>query len=139
VEVRWFEEWAVNSFSGFYLRWYLLPRLRTLIDGPLAGRGLVLGPGTGREASYTDRRITTDDSRSPIHCPASASRGGCGSGHVRAACNKILMLLFGGEALLTYYEPVRIYVAVAGASVLAAAVVHQMWRRLAVVGPARTD
>ena len=54
-------------------------------------------------------------------------------------CNKILMLLFGGEALLTYYEPVRIYVAVAGASVLAVAVVHQMWRRLAVVGPARTD
>lgn len=51
-------------------------------------------------------------------------------------CNKILMLLFGGEALLTYYEPVRIYVVVAGASVLAAAVVHQMWRRLVVVGPA---
>ena len=51
-------------------------------------------------------------------------------------CNKILMLLFGGEALLTYYEPVRIYVAVAGAAVLAAAVVHQMWRRFAVVEPA---
>jgi len=51
-------------------------------------------------------------------------------------CNKILMLLFGGEALLTYYEPVRIYVAVAGASVLAAAVVHQMWRRLVLVRPA---
>jgi hypothetical protein len=34
VEVRRFEEWAVNFFSGFYLGWSLLPRLRTLIDGP---------------------------------------------------------------------------------------------------------
>jgi len=49
MEMHWFEKWVVNSFSGFYLRWYLLPRLLTLIDGPLAGRGLVLGPGIGWE------------------------------------------------------------------------------------------
>jgi hypothetical protein len=30
-------------------------------------------------------------------------------------CNKILLLLFGGELLLTYFEPVRVYVAAAGA------------------------
>ena len=27
-------------------------------------------------------------------------------------CNKVLLLLFGGELLLTYYEPVRVYVAI---------------------------
>ena len=36
-------------------------------------------------------------------------------------CNKILLLLFGGELLLTYYEPARIYIAAAG--VLVAAIV----------------
>lgn len=47
--MRWFEKWAVNSFSGIYLRWYLLPRLLALVDGPLEGRGLALGPGVGWE------------------------------------------------------------------------------------------
>jgi hypothetical protein len=46
-------------------------------------------------------------------------------------CNKILLLLFGGELLLTYFEPVRIYVAAAGTAILAVAVVLE-WRR----GPA---
>ena len=30
-------------------------------------------------------------------------------------CNKILLLIFGGELLMTYFEPVRIYVAALGA------------------------
>jgi ubiquinone/menaquinone biosynthesis C-methylase UbiE len=47
--MHWFEKWAVNSFSGIYLRWYLLPRLMALLDGPLQGRGLALGPGVGWE------------------------------------------------------------------------------------------
>lgn len=38
-------------------------------------------------------------------------------------CNKILLLLFGGELLLTYFEPVRLYVAAAGTAILAVAVV----------------
>ncbi len=29
-------------------------------------------------------------------------------------CNKILLLLFGGELLMAYFEPVRLYVTVAG-------------------------
>lgn len=37
-------------------------------------------------------------------------------------CNKILLLIFGGELLLTYYEPVRIYVAGLGVLVAAWAV-----------------
>lgn len=34
-------------------------------------------------------------------------------------CNKILLLIFGGELLMTYFEPVRIYVAAAGALLIA--------------------
>lgn len=49
MQMHWFEKWAVNSFSGFYLRWYLLPRLLALMDGPLGGKGLALGPGVGWE------------------------------------------------------------------------------------------
>ena len=41
-------------------------------------------------------------------------------------CNKILLLLFGGELLLTYYEPARIYFAAAGVLV-AALVVAREW------------
>lgn len=40
-------------------------------------------------------------------------------------CNKILLLLFGGEILLTYFEPVRIYVAAAGAIILLIAVLRE--------------
>jgi hypothetical protein len=40
-------------------------------------------------------------------------------------CNKILLLLFGGELLMTYYEPARIYLAAAGVLVAAVIVVHE--------------
>ena len=40
-------------------------------------------------------------------------------------CNKVLLLLFGGELLMTYYEPVRIYLAVAGVLVAAVAVARE--------------
>lgn len=43
-------------------------------------------------------------------------------------CNKILLFLFGGELLLTYFEPIRIYVAAAGAIIVALAVAVE-WRR----------
>jgi hypothetical protein len=43
-------------------------------------------------------------------------------------CNKILLLLFGGELLLVYFEPVRLHVAAAGSIILAAAIVME-WRR----------
>jgi ubiquinone/menaquinone biosynthesis C-methylase UbiE len=49
MEMHWFEKWAVNSSSGFYLHWYLLPRLLAIVDGPLRGKGLALGPGVGWE------------------------------------------------------------------------------------------
>lgn len=37
-------------------------------------------------------------------------------------CNKLLLLLVGGELLLTYFEPIRIYVALAGVIFVGAAV-----------------
>jgi hypothetical protein len=40
-------------------------------------------------------------------------------------CNKVLLLLFGGELLLTYFEPVRIYVAGVGVLLAAAAVMYE--------------
>lgn len=43
-------------------------------------------------------------------------------------CNKILMLLFGGELLLSYYEPIRLYVAAAGVLILAV-VTWREWLR----------
>ncbi len=43
-------------------------------------------------------------------------------------CNKILLLAFGSQALLTYYEPIRIYVAAIGVVVTGWAVVYE-WRR----------
>jgi ubiquinone/menaquinone biosynthesis C-methylase UbiE len=49
MEMHSFEKWVVNSSSRMYLRWYLLPRFLALVDGPLRGRGLALGPGVGWE------------------------------------------------------------------------------------------
>lgn len=45
-------------------------------------------------------------------------------------CNKLLMLLFGGELLLTYFEPARLYLAAAGVLILTAATWQQwtLWR-----------
>ena len=42
-------------------------------------------------------------------------------------CNKILLLIFGGELLMAWYEPVRLYVALAGALIMAAVTVLE-WR-----------
>lgn len=42
-------------------------------------------------------------------------------------CNKLLVLLIGSALLLEYFEPVRLYVALGGATLLAAAV----WLKLA--------
>ncbi len=43
-------------------------------------------------------------------------------------CNKILLMAFGSELLLTYYEPVRIYVAALGVIFAAWAVLRE-WRQ----------
>lgn len=49
-------------------------------------------------------------------------------------CNKILMLLFGSALLLEYYEPMRLYLALGGVMLLAAAI----WLKLTGRGCAET-
>jgi hypothetical protein len=52
-------------------------------------------------------------------------------------CNKILLLIFGGELLMTYYEPVRIYLAALGALLIGWMVVREwLLTRPAVAEPA---
>lgn len=41
-------------------------------------------------------------------------------------CNKILLLAFGSELLLTYFEPARIYLAALGVVIAAWAVLHEL-------------
>ncbi len=55
-------------------------------------------------------------------------------------CNKVLLLLFGGDLLLTYFEPVRIYVAAAGVLAVAAAVAREwvLARRQSIEAAMRT-
>lgn len=59
--------------------------------------------------------------------PCGTSTAGAGAligflGIACPVCNKLLVLLIGGTLLLEYFEPVRLYVALAGAALLAAAV-----------------
>lgn len=43
-------------------------------------------------------------------------------------CNKILLLVFGGDLLLTYFEPIRIYVAAFGVVIAGWAVLREIRR-----------
>lgn len=78
--------------------------------------------------------------RSPLCATKSATTGGVLGflGIACPVCNKILLLLFGGELLMTYFEPVRIYVAVLGVLVTATAV-WWTWRARARALPELTD
>jgi hypothetical protein len=42
-------------------------------------------------------------------------------------CNKVLMLIFGGPALLAWFDPVRPYLAAAGVIVMAFAAIRAWW------------
>ena len=44
-------------------------------------------------------------------------------------CNKVLMLIFGGEVLLAYFEPIRLHVAAAGVLLLATATGRELMLR----------
>ncbi|WP_287786425.1 hypothetical protein [Acidiphilium sp.] len=46
-------------------------------------------------------------------------------------CNKVLLLIFGATALMTYFEPVRLYVGILGTGLGVLAIVTQLWRRSA--------
>src|SRR3546814_15364889 len=60
-------------------------------------------------------------------CSVKAAGAGSVLGFLGIACpvcNKVLLLLFGGELLLTYFEPVRVYVAAVGVITVLAALLR---------------
>lgn len=71
-----------------------------------------------------------------VRSPACGSPRAAGAGGVLnflgvacPVCNKVLVLLFGAPLLLTYFEPVRLYVAALGAAIVAAMVAVEIARR----------
>lgn len=67
----------------------------------------------------------------PSSAARTASLGGVLSflGIACPVCNKILVMIFGSSLLLTYFEPIRIYVALAGAFLMLVA----LWWKLSSV------
>ena len=62
------------------------------------------------------------------YCSAKTAGVGGVLGFIGVACpvcNKILLLIFGGDLLLTYFEPVRVYVAAIGVLAVAAAAARE--------------
>lgn len=45
-------------------------------------------------------------------------------------CNKVLLLIFGWNVLMTYYEPIRIYVAAIGTAITLLVVAYEGLRRV---------
>lgn len=65
-------------------------------------------------------------------CSTRMAYGGGILGFIGVACpvcNKILLLVFGGELLMVYFEPIRIYVALAGVLMMAAALWFEVRRQ----------
>ena len=75
------------------------------------------------------RRACAADARGRPVC--SIRRAGFGGvlgfhGIACPVCNKLLVLLLGAPFLMSYYEPVRLYVAAAGVLLLTTAVVREI-------------
>ena len=49
-----------------------------------------------------------------------------GRRNIRPRCNKVLMLIFGGPALLAWFDPVRPYLAVAGVIIMSFAAMRAL-------------
>lgn len=66
--------------------------------------------------------------RRPACSVQSASTGGVIGflGIACPTCNKVLMLIFGGDLLLTYFEPMRVFLAAAGVLILVLAIGHEL-------------
>lgn len=96
----------------------LLGSVAALWDNPLFVR---MTPAGGWEIALLGVMSATGGIYVAIRRPFCSTAGPSAGGILAflavacPVCNKILLLIFGGELLLTYYEPVRIYVAAAGA------------------------
>lgn len=64
------------------------------------------------------------------YCPNKSAGAGSILGFLGVACptcNKILLLIFGGEFLLAYFEPIRLHVGVAGVVIMTVVVVREIY------------
>jgi len=100
------------------LSFILLGTVAALWDNPFFVR---MTPAGGWEIVMLGAMSAISGVYVAIRRPFCSVRG-AGAGGILAflgvacpVCNKILLLIFGGELLMTYFEPVRIYVAAAGA------------------------
>ena len=107
-------EGIVLAIAGFVL----LGTVAALWDNPFFVR---MTPAGGWEIAMLAAMAAISGVYVAIRRPFCSVKG-AGAGGVLAflgvacpVCNKILLLIFGGELLMAYYEPVRIYVAAAGA------------------------
>lgn len=96
----------------------LLGTVAALWDNPLFLR---MTPAGGWEIAMLGAMSAISGAYVAIRRPFCSAKG-AGAGGILTflgvacpVCNKVLLIIFGGELLMTYYEPVRIYVAAAGA------------------------
>ncbi len=96
----------------------LLGTVAALWDNPLFIR---MTPAGGWEIAMLAAMSVLSGAYVAVRRPFCSLKG-AGAGGILAflgvacpVCNKILLIIFGGELLMTYFEPVRIYVAAAGA------------------------
>jgi len=77
--------------------------------------------------------------RQPVCAARSAGAGGILGflGIACPVCNKLLVLAFGSALLLEYFEPLRLYVGLAGTALLAYALYVKLYRNVC-VGPSGT-
>lgn len=116
----------------------ILGTVSALWDNPLFIRMVPAGPAETTLLAAQSVLLGLFFAIRPALCSANSAAAGGILGFLGIACpicNQILVMIFGAEALLTYYEPVRIYVAAVGVLVTGLAVLWALRRRLA---PARS-
>jgi len=121
---------ALKGLTGASLAFIAFGTISALWPNPLFAR---MTPAGGIEIALLAALSGLFGLYLAIRVPACANKT-AGTGGVLGflgvacpVCNKILLYLFGGELLMAYFEPVRVYVAVAGIAVMGLAV-FWAWR-----------